>query len=158
MKLKKGKSLCFFSAKGGVGKTINLINLAGIFQQLGKKVLIIDLDLYAGGVATILNVDNKKDIYSITREDLYSFASEFLYIIMTYPNFVKGENYRKEIVSRACICLIPNNFSDGAEFYFLGEKTNEKVSDSSSGCSNGCFLCNLLCFLPEDRRGLHHRR
>ena len=55
MKLKKGKSLGFFSAKGGVGKTVNLINLAGIFQQLGKKVLMIDLDLYSGGIANALN-------------------------------------------------------------------------------------------------------
>ena len=28
-----------------------------------KRVLIIDLDLYAGGIATCLNVNNKKDIY-----------------------------------------------------------------------------------------------
>ena len=26
MKLKKGKSLCFFSAKGGVGKSVNILN------------------------------------------------------------------------------------------------------------------------------------
>ena len=31
MKIKKGKSMCFFSAKGGVGKKINILNFAGIF-------------------------------------------------------------------------------------------------------------------------------
>ena len=30
-----------------------------------KKVLIVDLDLYAGGVATVLNVSPKKDIYML---------------------------------------------------------------------------------------------
>ena len=30
-----------------------------------KKVLIIDLDLYAGGIATVTNVNNKKDIYML---------------------------------------------------------------------------------------------
>lgn len=33
MKNKKGKSMCFFSAKGGVGKTVNLLNLAGILNN-----------------------------------------------------------------------------------------------------------------------------
>ena len=42
---KKGKSLCLFSAKGGVGKTVTTCNLAGIFEQLKKKVLIMDMDL-----------------------------------------------------------------------------------------------------------------
>lgn len=41
----RGKSICIFSAKGGVGKTTTTINLAGIYEHLEKKVLIIDLDL-----------------------------------------------------------------------------------------------------------------
>ncbi len=52
---KKGTSLCFFSAKGGTGKTTNLLNLAGIISQLEKKVLIIDFDLYSGCIAKYLN-------------------------------------------------------------------------------------------------------
>ncbi len=64
MKTKHGKSLCFFSAKGGVGKTTNILNLAGIFEQLEKKVLIIDMDLYSGGIALYLNKKNDKSIYN----------------------------------------------------------------------------------------------
>ena len=45
MNNKRGKSLCLFSAKGGVGKTVTTINLAGIFKIVEKKVLIIDLNL-----------------------------------------------------------------------------------------------------------------
>ena len=86
MKLKKGKSLCFFSAKGGVGKTVNLINLAGIFQQLDKKVLIIDLDLYAGGIATILNVDNKKDIYMLVDSISNNRFTSLRDYVCTYNN------------------------------------------------------------------------
>lgn len=60
---KKGKSLCFFSAKGGVGKTTNLLNLAGIFEQLEKRVLVMDLDLYSGGIAAYLNKKGDKNIF-----------------------------------------------------------------------------------------------
>ena len=60
-----GKVITVSSVKGGVGKTTLTANLAGIYFLLKKKVLIIDLDLYAGGIATVLNVDNKKDIYML---------------------------------------------------------------------------------------------
>ena len=60
-----GKIITVSSVKGGVGKTTLTANLAGLYFLMKKKVLIIDLDLYAGGIATILNVDNKKDVYML---------------------------------------------------------------------------------------------
>ena len=60
-----GKIITVSSVKGGVGKTTLTANLAGLYFLMKKKVLIIDLDLYAGGIATVLNVDNKKDIYML---------------------------------------------------------------------------------------------
>ena len=62
---KIGKAVCFFSAKGGVGKTTNLLNLAGILEQFEKKVLIIDMDLYSGAIATFLNKKFDKSIYHL---------------------------------------------------------------------------------------------
>lgn len=61
----RGKSMCFSSAKGGVGKTTNLLNLAGIFELLGKKVLLIDFDLYTGSLSVYLNKTNDKSIYNL---------------------------------------------------------------------------------------------
>ncbi|MDD2469919.1 MAG: AAA family ATPase [Bacilli bacterium] len=65
MATRKGKVITIFSTKGGVGKTILTLNLAGIYSMLNKKVLIIDLDLYSGGIAVSLNVDPSNDIYKL---------------------------------------------------------------------------------------------
>ena len=70
MKIKKGKSMCFFSAKGGVGKTVNILNLAGILEQLDKKVLIIDFDLGTGGIAASLNKRIKMSVYDMGEDIL----------------------------------------------------------------------------------------
>ena len=65
MNNQNGKIITISSVKGGVGKTTLTMNLAGIYFLMKKKVLIIDLDLYAGGIATVSNVNNKKDIYML---------------------------------------------------------------------------------------------
>ena len=41
----RGKIVCFYGGKGGVGKTTTLLSLAGTLSKLNKKVLIVDLDL-----------------------------------------------------------------------------------------------------------------
>lgn len=65
MNNKKGKSICLFSAKGGVGKTITTINLAGIFENIEKKILIIDLNLSSGGISIALNKPADKSIFNL---------------------------------------------------------------------------------------------
>lgn len=64
MKKKIGKSICIFSLKGGVGKTITTLNLAGIYETIGKKVLIMDLDLAGGNISLALNKAFEKTIYN----------------------------------------------------------------------------------------------
>ncbi len=60
-----GRVISISSVKGGVGKTTFCINLAGILHLMKKKVLLIDLDLHSGGLATILDIKNKKDIFML---------------------------------------------------------------------------------------------
>lgn len=69
MKSAKGKIVTVTSTKGGVGKTIALLNLAGTYEKLGLKTLVIDLDLYGGAIATYLNSNNDKTIFNLV-EDL----------------------------------------------------------------------------------------
>lgn len=61
----KGKTICVFSAKGGTGKTVLTLNLAGMISNLNKRVLIIDLDLAGGGIALALNTTADKSIHNI---------------------------------------------------------------------------------------------
>ena len=58
-----GKIISVSSVKGGVGKTTTVLNLAGIYSLMEKRVLIIDMDLYSGGVAVSLDIKNKKDVF-----------------------------------------------------------------------------------------------
>lgn len=65
MAIHKAKIVTITSVKGGVGKTTTALNLAGTFSKMGKRVLIMDLDLYGGGIAASLNISNDKDIYKL---------------------------------------------------------------------------------------------
>ena len=68
---KKGKIITVTSAKGGVGKTIFLLNLAGIFSRMKQKVLIVDCDIVGGAVALDLNLNPIKNIFHIS-DDIFN--------------------------------------------------------------------------------------
>ena len=63
MKNERGKIITITSMKGGIGKSTFLLNLAGIYQRLGKKVLLMDLDFSNGALALSLKVTPKKTVY-----------------------------------------------------------------------------------------------
>ncbi len=63
--IKIAKTICVTSTKGGVGKTVTTLNLAAMYHLLNKKVLILDLDLYGGGIGLSLNLDSEKTVYNI---------------------------------------------------------------------------------------------
>lgn len=65
---KVGKVITVTSRKGGVGKTTTILNLAGCYSNLGKKILIIDFDLYTNSVAVSLDIDSKKNILNLVND------------------------------------------------------------------------------------------
>lgn len=65
MSVRQAKIITVTSVKGGTGKTTTVLNLAGILETRKMKTLIIDLDLYSGGIATSLNIPVEHDIFQL---------------------------------------------------------------------------------------------
>ena len=82
MKNRKGKSVMVFSPKGGVGKTIISASLAGVASLSAKKILLLDLDVFNGGLSLFVNHEITKTIYHLL-DDLnnsrYNNFSDYIY-------------------------------------------------------------------------------
>ena len=89
MALNKAKVFTITSVKGGVGKTTTVLNLAGIYSRLGKKVLIIDLDLYSGDIASMLNISYNNDIYNLFEDMNNNKFTNLEDYIATYNEQIK---------------------------------------------------------------------
>lgn len=69
MRVKRGKIITFFCTKGGIGKTTLACNMAvALAQDYKKKVALVDLDLTAGDVAVMLNINAKNTIADMVQE------------------------------------------------------------------------------------------
>lgn len=88
MSKSKGKSMCLFSSKGGVGKTITAINLAGIYEHLEKRVLLLDLDLSSGGISMALNCSFEKSIYNFVDDYNNNRYKDFKDYVSKYDEFI----------------------------------------------------------------------
>ena len=74
------KIISIINQKGGVGKTTTVINLASALSQLGKKILVIDLDPQ-GNATTGLGLSNTSQsdqtIYGILNETLQEWDLDY---------------------------------------------------------------------------------
>jgi len=86
--LRKSKSMVITSTKGGVGKTIFTLNLAGILSTIEKKVLVIDMDLTSGSIALILNKKYNKSIYEMTEDLKNNVFEEFEKYTLKYNKYI----------------------------------------------------------------------
>ena len=84
-KYKNAKTLLIASGKGGVGKSTVTANLAYALMRMGKKVAIIDADIYGANMPKILdgvdhqllaNKDNK--VYPFEKDGIQMVSTEYL--------------------------------------------------------------------------------
>ena len=82
MKGIKGKSLCIYSPKGGIGKTVLVSNLGAVASKMNKKVLLLDFDLYFGCLSMFINENITKTVFNLA-DDLnnnrYKSINDYIY-------------------------------------------------------------------------------
>ncbi len=88
MAINRGKILCLFGVKGGIGKSILAMNLAGVASNKNKKTLIIDMDIYGGSIALALNKPVNKTIYNFVDDYNNNRYKDLKDYITNYNEFI----------------------------------------------------------------------
>lgn len=79
---KKGAAICLFSPKGGVGKTVLSLNIAGVASDMKLKTLLLDYDMHTGCLSMVINEEMNKTIYHLTDDLLnnrFKKLSDYIY-------------------------------------------------------------------------------
>ena len=88
MALNNAKVITVTSVKGGTGKSTTVLNLAGILSEIGKKTIIVDLDLYSGVIGASLNLTGGSDIYTLCEDFVNNRFDHFENYVSKYNDYI----------------------------------------------------------------------
>lgn len=149
--MKKGKVLCVYSPKGGVGKSIISANIAGSSYLIGKRTLLIDADLYDGGLSLFVNEEIKKNIYTLSNDiknNKYESILDYVY------NYNEGLDILCSTKIQLEASLIKEKYmdkiiEDAKNIYdFIVIDTNSSYNDFNENIFNLCD--EVLLILTND--------
>lgn len=149
--MKKGKVLCVYSPKGGVGKSIISANIAGSSYLMGKRTLLIDADLYDGGLSLFVNEEIKKNIYTLSNDiknNKYESILDYVY------NYNEGLDILCSTKIQLEASLIKEKYmdkiiEDAKNIYdFIVIDTNSSYNDFNENIFNLCD--EVLLILTND--------
>ena len=64
-----GKIIAIANHKGGVGKTTSVVNIGAILSDMGKRVLLVDLDAQANLTSSLIKEEQENTIYKALKGD-----------------------------------------------------------------------------------------
>ena len=102
------KIITIGNPKGGSGKTISAVNIAYALIRKEKKVLLIDSDP-RGAVETYLNVENKKTLFELIKEQYNNFNVE------NFKSYIINKNGLDIIISSHQLAKLDKIFDDDIE-------------------------------------------
>lgn len=154
------KTITFYSYKGGVGRSLALVNIATRLVEFGKKVCVIDFDLEAPGLHLkfpfLRNENNSLGIVDyvyefanrgILREDIKSFTTEITLfedresLSLITAGDTESSEYWKKLSSINWYDLIYENQNGLTFFLYLKEIIKKQIKpdflliDSRTGIS-----------------------
>ena len=118
----KSKLICFYSYKGGVGRTTTMVMSAIEMAKKGKKIVMIDFDLEAPGVASIFPDE------SISQYGLLDYLIES----SVYGNELQIDEYMYNVSD---YCHVNQ---DGGEIYVI--PAYGKIVDNNAELYRKCLM------------------